>query len=88
MLCPRFVVHEHHEQPLRYLFSLEMADILVSWIVPGGPSLNPAHIRPACRVENHTLAYLHFEGIISRYQPGAGALVIWGWCTRLGLPMR
>jgi len=54
-----------------------MAGVLKSWALPKGPSMNPADRRLAVMVDDHSLAFVAFEGIIPQGQYGAGAVVVW-----------
>jgi bifunctional non-homologous end joining protein LigD len=54
-----------------------MGDVLRSWAVPKGPSLDPAVRRLAVPVEDHDLAAGDFEGVHEGQARGSGAVIVW-----------
>ena len=77
MALSRFVVQQHDATTLHFDLRIQVGDVLRSWAVPKGPSLDPAVRRLAVPVEDHTLAAGDFEGVHEGQARGSGAVIIW-----------
>jgi bifunctional non-homologous end joining protein LigD len=73
----RFVVQLHDATTLHYDLRLQRGEVLRSWAVPKGPSLDPVVRRLAVQVDDHTLADGEFEGVHEGQRRGSGAKIIW-----------
>ena len=74
---PRFVVQLHDATTLHFDLRLQSGQVMRSWAVPKGPSLDPAVRRLAVPVEDHVLAAGEFEGVHEGQPRGSGAVIIW-----------
>jgi DNA ligase D-like protein (predicted 3'-phosphoesterase) len=74
---PRFVVQLHDATTLHFDLRLQVGDVLRSWAVPRGPSLDPADRRLAVPVDDHSLEAGEFEGVHEGQSRGSGAVIIW-----------
>ena len=77
MTASRFVVQLHDATTLHFDLRLRFGDVLRSWAVPRGPSLDPAVRRLAVPVEDHSLDAGEFEGVHEGQARGSGAVIIW-----------
>jgi DNA ligase D-like protein (predicted 3'-phosphoesterase) len=74
---PRFVVQLHDATTLHFDLRLQIGDVLRSWAVPKGPSLDPAVRRLAVPVPDHSLEAGEFEGVHEGQGRGSGAVIVW-----------
>jgi DNA ligase D-like protein (predicted 3'-phosphoesterase) len=73
----RFVVQLHDATRLHFDFRVQSGEVLRSWAVPLGPSLDPRVRRLAVPVEDHEMSAGDFEGVHSGQARGTGAVIIW-----------
>jgi DNA ligase D-like protein (predicted 3'-phosphoesterase) len=72
---PRFVVQIHDATTLHFDLRIQRGDVMRSWAVPRGPSLDPADRRLAVEVADHPL-FSDFEGVYEQSR-GTGAVIVW-----------
>ena len=77
MISSRFVVQLHDATTLHYDLRIQAGDVLRSWAVPKGPSLDPGVRRLAVPVDDHSLEAGDFEGVHEGQRRGSGAVIIW-----------
>jgi bifunctional non-homologous end joining protein LigD len=72
-----FVIQKHATVRKHYDFRLQIGDVMPSWAIPKGPTLDPTVKRLAMETTDHDLEYRHFEGVIEEGAYGAGPVMIW-----------
>jgi DNA ligase D-like protein (predicted 3'-phosphoesterase) len=73
----QFVVQLHDATTLHFDLRIQAGEVLRSWAVPKGPSLDPAVRRLAVPVDDHDLSAGEFEGVHEGQRRGSGAVIIW-----------
>lgn len=74
-----FTIHEHRaiQNGLHYDLRLEERGVLTSWVLRNKPPTHPGIRRLAIRVEDHSLEYADFQGVIPPGKYGAGQVTVW-----------
>jgi DNA ligase D-like protein (predicted 3'-phosphoesterase) len=73
----RFVVQLHDATTLHFDLRIRVGDVLRSWAVPKGPSLDPSVRRLAAPAGDHSLSAGDYEGVRAGQARGTGAVIIW-----------
>ena len=72
-----FVIHKHAATRLHYDFRLQIGEVMPSWAIPKGPTLDNSLKRLAMQTPDHSMEYRTFEGTIDEGTYGAGSVMIW-----------
>lgn len=72
-----FVIHKHDATSLHFDFRLQIGNVMPSWAIPKGPTLDPTMKRLAMKTDDHSMEYRHFEGVLPEGSYGAGPVIIW-----------
>jgi DNA ligase D-like protein (predicted 3'-phosphoesterase) len=74
---PRFVIQQHAATSMHWDFRLEVDGAFKSWAVPKGPSMDPRDKRLAMAVDDHSIEWGDFEGVVPDGEYGAGPVIVW-----------
>lgn len=72
-----FVIHKHAATRLHYDFRLQIGEVMPSWAIPKGPTLDHTMKRLAMQTPDHEMSYRTFEGNLAEGSYGAGPVMIW-----------
>lgn len=73
----KYMIHFHKSRKPHYDLRLEHDGVAKSWAIPKEPPNSSKEKRLAVQVEDHSIKYMGFEGIIPEGQYGAGKVKIW-----------
>jgi DNA ligase D-like protein (predicted 3'-phosphoesterase) len=73
----RYGIKEHLASQLHYDFRLGFEGVLLSWVLPYGPSIRVGERRIAILVGDHQYQYLTSERVIPEGRYGAGPVLLW-----------
>ncbi|MBC7841618.1 MAG: hypothetical protein H7099_04875 [Gemmatimonadaceae bacterium] len=72
-----FILKKRAASRVFFDLHLEVGGILRSWVLPKGPSIDPAVRRLAVQADDHPLASASFEGVVRSERHGSGTVMLW-----------
>ena len=82
----RYGIKEHLASQHHYDFRLGFERVLLSWVLPYGPSIRLGERRIAILVDDHQYQYLTSERVIPEGRYGAGPVLLWDEGHWIALP--
>jgi bifunctional non-homologous end joining protein LigD len=82
----RYGMKEHQASQHHYDFRLAFESVLLSWVLPYGPSTRLGERRIAILVDDHQYQYLTSERVIPEGRYGAGPVLLWDEGFWIALP--